>query len=137
MGHTDEVKALALSADGLNLFSGGRDGVLRHWDVAANCTVRTPVRSVGASRLALSVPDAPLGADNPPSVQLVRAIEGHSGWIYALSVSPDGRYVFSGSADKTVKQWETASGEVLASSQRIRHRPPRSSCALWRATPVT
>ncbi len=46
VGHTDEVKALALSADGLNLFSGGRDGVLRHWDVAANCTVRKPVRSV-------------------------------------------------------------------------------------------
>ncbi len=28
----------------------------------------------------------------------------HSGWVFALAVSPDGRFVYSGSGDKTLKQ---------------------------------
>ncbi len=48
--------------------------------------------------------------------QLVWTTEGHSDWVMALAVSPDGRFVYSGSHvhDKTVKQWDAATGEVRA-----------------------
>ena len=44
--------------------------------------------------------------------QLVRTLEGHTGTVFAVTVSPDGRFVFSGSADETVRQWQAESGEV-------------------------
>ncbi len=46
--------------------------------------------------------------------QLVRTMEGHSGFVAALAVSPDSRFVYSGSfsPDKTVKQWDASCGAV-------------------------
>ncbi len=44
--------------------------------------------------------------------QLVRTMEGHSDLVRSLAVSPDGRFVYSGSDDKTVKQWEVSNGAV-------------------------
>ena len=40
-----------------------------------------------------------------------RELSGHSGVndsIFALAVSPDGRYLYSGSYDATVKLWDAA-----------------------------
>ncbi len=39
-------------------------------------------------------------------------MEGHSSAINALAVSPDGRFLYTGSDDSTVKQWETSTGTV-------------------------
>ncbi len=41
-------------------------------------------------------------------------MEGHLGSVYALAVSPDGRSVYSGSDDNTVKQLDVSSGAVGA-----------------------
>src|SRR5207247_948556 len=38
-------------------------------------------------------------------------LEGHTGWLWALAVSPDGRRALSGSADTTLRLWDLASGE--------------------------
>jgi WD40 repeat protein len=35
----------------------------------------------------------------------VKRLEGHTGVIDALAVSPDGRYALSGSSDRTVRLW--------------------------------
>ena len=39
-------------------------------------------------------------------------LEGHTDPIYAVAYSPDGRYLISGSFDKTVKIWDRATGVV-------------------------
>jgi WD40 repeat protein len=50
----------------------------------------------------------------PP--QLVQTLEGHSGSIMSLIVSPDGRFVYSGSSGKTVEQWDASNGAVRAAA---------------------
>lgn len=38
---------------------------------------------------------------------------GHNGRIYSVDFSPDGKYAVSGSADKSIRLWDVASGRVL------------------------
>ena len=42
----------------------------------------------------------------------VRRLRGHNNTIWALVFSPDGKTLASGSADQTVKVWDTASGRL-------------------------
>ena len=42
----------------------------------------------------------------------VRWLRGHTNSIWALAFSPDGKTLASGSADQTVKVWDTASGQL-------------------------
>src|SRR5436309_15637408 len=38
---------------------------------------------------------------------------GHSDKVFAVAWSPDGRYIASGSKDKTVQVWDVATGKTL------------------------
>jgi len=40
---------------------------------------------------------------------------GHTAWVYAVAVSPDGKYVLTGSLDNTARLWEAASGREIRS----------------------
>ncbi len=42
----------------------------------------------------------------------VRRLMGHANTIWALAFTPDGKTLVSGSADQTVKFWDTASGQL-------------------------
>ncbi|RME33147.1 MAG: serine/threonine protein kinase, partial [Thermoflexia bacterium] len=47
--------------------------------------------------------------------RLLRSLEGHTGPVYAVAVSPDGRFIVSGSWDHTVRVWEAETGNLLRS----------------------
>ncbi len=49
----------------------------------------------------------------PPGGSLVRTLVGHSSSVYAVALSADGKYVISGSHDKTLKVWNWQTGEQL------------------------
>ena len=44
---------------------------------------------------------------------LLRTLEGHTGDVTAVAVTPDGRYAISGSWDKTLRVWDLARGEAV------------------------
>jgi hypothetical protein len=49
----------------------------------------------------------------PPDFVLDRTFKGHNGWVTAVTFSPDGRRLASGSWDRTLKFWEVSTGEQL------------------------
>lgn len=42
----------------------------------------------------------------------LNTLRSGSGWVYAVTLSPDGRYLVSGSYDKHIKIWSPASGRL-------------------------
>lgn len=44
--------------------------------------------------------------------KLMRVISGHNGWVRAVSVDPSNEWFATGSADRTIKIWDLASGTL-------------------------
>jgi WD40 repeat protein len=99
VGHTGTVKA-AQFLDADTVLTAG-DSTIRLWTVPPPAPVA----------LALSEPDPPGGRlakwfGTPPA----RHTSGITGMVFA----PDGRSVYSGSADSTVRRWDVATGRQIA-----------------------
>jgi WD40 repeat protein len=47
-----------------------------------------------------------------PQPDGARVLKGHTGWVYALAFSPDGRWLASGSNDRTIRVWNARTGEL-------------------------
>jgi len=132
-----EISALAFSADGRVLLSEANDETAKLWDTRAGQELRTlPNHDGSVAAVALS-PDGALGVstrgnrtqwgevdDEQPAGGRIRVWEvatgkvrhvllGHRADLTCLTFSADGRYIFSGSHDRTVRQWEVDSGIEL------------------------
>ncbi|ORY13525.1 WD40-repeat-containing domain protein [Clohesyomyces aquaticus] len=44
--------------------------------------------------------------------KVMRVISGHMGWVRSLAVEPDNQWFASGAADRTIKIWDLASGQL-------------------------
>src|SRR5205809_1396804 len=55
-----------------------------------------------------------MAADEPALPDsVVATLKGHTEIVYAAAFSPDGKHVLTGSFDKTLKLWETATGKEI------------------------
>ncbi len=59
------------------------------------------------------LPDTEIGErieEGIRAVEEIKTIIGHNGNVISVTYSPDVNYIASGSIDKSIKSWETSSG---------------------------
>lgn len=112
-GHTGAVHALAFSPDGKRLLTGSDDRTMRVWNVE-NGRELNKLAHTGYVRGVCFRSDgaaASVGYDHVNRIwdagtgQLLISYEVHNKPVLAVTLSPDGKTVFSGSADEQVMRW--------------------------------
>jgi len=51
------------------------------------------------------------------SNQLIKRMSGHEGWVKCLEVTKNGKYILSGSIDKSLKLWDISEGSLISHLQ--------------------
>ena len=124
-GHTDGVWSVDLSPNGTKLItgSGDKDRTARVWDFATG----RELHETGRPRRVVRGHLPPDGrtctgsqrgqadfTSGTPRRQSPRPVPGHSGPIYVLALTRNGKVAASGSEDGTARLWDTTTGlEVL------------------------
>ncbi|KLT38664.1 WD40 repeat-like protein [Cutaneotrichosporon oleaginosum] len=98
-GHKDSVYSVAFSPDGKSLVSGSLDRTLRVWDLAQ--TKRAVEHSPAGSK------EVEKGLGTCAST-----LNGHKDYVLSVAISPDGRWVVSGSKDRSIEFWDILSGQA-------------------------
>jgi WD40 repeat protein/mono/diheme cytochrome c family protein len=119
---TDEVEALAFTAEGKRVAWAGRDRVIRIGDLHDTESVTRFTGHTDTVKVVTFTPDGRLmlsaGADRVVRIwDLERNVEkaglvGHTGVINALAVSPDGTRLLSGGNDRVVRLWDLTTGRL-------------------------
>ncbi len=121
-GHSGVVYAVTFSPDGRKALSGGgSDRNLIYWDLATGKAIRKIHLSSSIRNVAIT-PDGRRGigsGEREPQLwdlktgKVVRKFTGHTGTVYALDISPDGRRMITGSSDDSLRYWDLQSGREL------------------------
>jgi WD40 repeat protein len=118
-GHSHGVSSVSWYPDGKLLASGSFDCTIRIWDVVAGDFLKGFDFKLGPFvRVSFSA-IGQLIASRGDNVELWEAglhkrstLQGHSGFVTCVSISPTGTTAISGSVDKTVRLWDTTSRKV-------------------------
>lgn len=121
------IQPMALNADGSRIAWGSEHKFIRVWDVAAD----REVGSIGSFRGVASMVFAPdreriavarnesdkkagfVELWDPRTGKIAVSLQAHADFIRCVAISPDGRRLATGSADKTVKVWDLPTGREL------------------------
>jgi WD40 repeat protein len=121
-GHTDKVVGVAYLADGQRALSVSEDLSMRMWDLQTGAETRREAFGTTPRSLVVTPDGRTAVKQYGPGVQLwdvddwhqAQMLTGHSAPPGALAVSPDQRFVLSGSDDKTLRLWNMkGQGEVF------------------------
>jgi WD40 repeat protein len=115
--HTEQVVGLAYVAKGEMLLSAGRDGMLRLWDPKTGQVKSSMKARVGRVSAVAYTPILQRIAIGGEALQIrerdghLLTLEGHRGPVTKVAFSDNGRLLASGSADGTVRLWNTHTGQ--------------------------
>jgi len=128
VGHSKDILSVAFSADNRQIVSGSRDKTIKLWNTLGECkyTIEDAhadwVSSVQFSPNAASPIIVSAGWDRVVKVwtlsedfKLRKSLPGHTGYINAVTVSPDGSLCASGGKDGTAMLWDLNEGKHLYS----------------------
>ena len=119
-----DVTTLDWNHNGSMLATGSYDGQARIWD-ATGTQVKTLTKHKGPI-FSLSSPTIP---HHLPLCMQVKTLTKHKGPIFSLKWNSSGKYLLSGSVDKTAIIWDARKGEVL---QQFEHHEEPTLDVDWR-----
>jgi cytochrome c len=120
-GHGGPVRALAISPDGTQAVSGSFDTSAIRWSLKRNVAEQVmrfhddavnAVAYLKDGRIVTGGADAHIAIWTPGKQKPDTVLNGHTGPIVGLAVSPDGKTLASASWDHTVRLWPLAGGGV-------------------------
>jgi WD40 repeat protein len=141
-GHTSWVTCLALSPDGMRLYSGSEDKTIKVWDQETGKeTLTLRGHTFGVTSLALSPDgkrlfsgsyDKTIKVWDLESGKEALTLNGHTSWVSRLALSADGKRLYSGGVEQEgpgeIKVWDLESGKEMRTLRG--HRSWVSSLAL-------
>jgi serine/threonine protein kinase len=114
-GHEGMTQAIAFSRNGKLLVSCGKDQTLRVWDVNTGTGLRVLSGLSEATAVLFGLNDrfwvsahvdCNIHIWQPTNHRRIGRLTGHSDLVNAIALSPNGQFLVSGSADKTIKIWQ-------------------------------
>ncbi|PPK73917.1 WD40 repeat protein [Methylobacter tundripaludum] len=125
-GHEDIVTSVAFNLGGNKIASSSQDQSIRLWDTKTGRPIRAPLR--GHSGKVSGVVFGPDDSDDQWlasggyddntlrlwNLNATRWVgSGHDGTVAAIAYSPNGKFIVSGSYDKTLRLWDAKTGEPV------------------------
>jgi WD40 repeat protein len=127
LGHTKDIRRVAISPNGKQLLSGSFDGTMRLWDLETGKEIRrfdgpghfveavgfTPDGKRAICSYGPQVIESVYNGDPRCSLRLwdlatgkeLKQFKGHTAPVLCLAISGDGRFLVSGSSDNTMRLW--------------------------------